>query len=248
MSNLSELKFIYNKISKKYYNTRKKHWNEFEHIFLEVENYKKKWKIKILDLWCWWARVCLNLNEKKFDNFDYVWVDISKDLLNLWSKDCKWHSFFEDDMKKFLLNIEQESFDIVIMSSSFQHIDSLEDRKIILEQSYRVLKYGWKLIMINWSFSERFIKKYIFEIFKSVLMFFVTFGTRKINDLNISWKLDWKKYDRFYHIFFLYELKKLFSDASFIVKKICYLNRKWKLDVWRNSTSSFIVWEKEIFV
>lgn len=248
---ISQLKNFYNIEAEKFSLTRKKKWPEFNFILDEIKSYSKEWKVKILELWCWDGRFYWYLKENLDISFDYVWVDISDNLINIAKSKYKWDkyaNFVVDEMFNYLKIEEQQKYDFVILIASFQHIPSENMRLSVLKGIYKVLNYWGKVIMTNWSFSKWFLKKYWKEIIKSFFRSVLTFGNRKWNDINVPWKTDkWVVLERYYHIFTLSELKSLLNLSWFIIEKSFFIDKFWKntLD-WRNARNSFIVWKKDI--
>jgi hypothetical protein len=131
--------------------------------------------------------------------------------------------------------------------ASFQHIPERWERLLILKHIYRVLTYWGELMMFNWSFSEWFFKKFKFQILKSFLIWILSLWSRPINDIMVPWKDKDKTFYRYYHIFFLFELKNLFKQAGFVIKKLCYIWKNWQQTINRKySRNSCIIGEKEV--
>lgn len=224
MNTFQNLKDFYNQKAQDFHHTRKKHWPEIDHIISSIKDKDKK-NINILELGCGDGRLLNYLNDLD-KNINYKGIDLSDKLLNIAKQKHPEHKFVNANMVNQLENIEQQRYDFIILIASFQHLPKLKDRKKVLQNIYKGLAYQGKCIMINWSFSKRFLKKYKKPILKSIGKSLISFGLHKINDLYIPWKGDDKTYQRYYHIFFLKELEKLFKYNSFIVQKSGYINGK----------------------
>ena len=238
---------FYNKTADKFSQTRQKFWPEFEYIKQEVTKIiKQKWKIKILELWCWsWRLYTYLLKFFPKELIEYKWIDISENLIKIAKQ--TWWNFEVTDMLDFLEKQDQQSFDFVVAVASFQHINLYKERLLIMKNIYRILNYDGTLMMFNWSFSHRFFKKYTLEIFKSLLIWILSLFTKPINDIFIPWKQGDQTYYRYYHIFFLFELKKLAKMSSFIVQELCYISKTWEKTVSRKQArNTMIVWKKNI--
>lgn len=247
MKKKEDIKKFYNDVADKFTQTRQKFWPEFDYIRKEVSNIiEKKWKIKILELWCWSGRLYTYLLEYfPKDLIEYKWVDISENLIKIAKK--TWWDFIISDMLEFLEKQDQQSFDLVLAVASFQHISTYRERLLIMKNIYRVLDYDGICMMFNWSFSKWFFKKYTFNILKSFLIWILSLFTKPINDIFIPWKEKWKIYYRYYHIFFLFELRKLAKLSWFIIKDICYISKSWEKTVsYKNSRNSMIICKKTI--
>jgi len=89
-----EQKFLYHwKWAKLYYNYKDNKdilmkWNNKDIDIFEfwIKNcFKKEWSISLVSLWCWNSSVEKNIYTRLPDNYtvDYVWVDLSKEMLKL---------------------------------------------------------------------------------------------------------------------------------------------------------------------
>lgn len=242
-----EIKQFYDNQAEKFSNTRKKQWPEFFYIKEQVEKIlTKKWKIKILELWCGDGRLYKYLTEIFDKNLiDYTGVDLSTWLIKIAQKENPNINFINQDMLSFLEKQEQQSYDFVIAIASFQHISKRWERLLILKNIYRILNYDGILQMFNWSFSNWFFKKYTKQIAKSFFIWILSLWTKPINDIYIPWKNKEKIFYRYYHIFFLSELRSLFKLNWFRILDNCYINKKWEKSVsWKDSRNSMIIWKK----
>lgn len=242
-----DLKKVYDTIAEKYYLSRNKHRNDWIHILNEIQKYWKK-EISILEFWCWWWRCIKYLNENlKWIKIKYIWVDISKELLKYAKKDNQKNEFICDNILDYIKKIPQESFDFIIWIASFQHIEKEFERLNLMKNFYKTLKYWWKIIMTNRSFSNRFKKKYQKEIIQSGLKTIYTFGNHKRNDLSIPRKINWKTLYRFYHVFSAKEIELLCKESWFTIKKLTFLDKNWNETNNQNlSNNTLLVGNKEL--
>lgn len=243
----NNLKEVYDTIAEKYYLSRNKHRNDWILILNEIQKYWKK-EISILEFWCWWGRCIKYLNENtKWIKINYTWVDISKQLLKFAKKDNPNDTFICDDICKFIQTSHQENYDFIIWIASFQHIEKESERLYLMKNFYKSLKYWWKLIMTNRSFSNRFSKKYQKEILKSIIKTIYTFWNHKRNDLYIPRKHNWEILYRFYHIFNIKELNLLCKETWFTTNKLSFLDKNWKESTNQKiSTNTLLIWEKKL--
>ncbi len=243
-----QTKNFYNQQSQKRDTTRQKIWPEFEIILKQIKQSRKK-NIKILDLWCGNANVLQFLTDNQDfhkKNIDYTWVDIAENLIQIAKNKFPNSKFEANDMIDFIETQKQESFDFVFLIASLQHIPTEKERLIILKNIYRILKYKWYLIFIDWCFSKRFIKKYKKYIFKAFCKNFFTLGYLKANDLYIPWKWENQIYQRYYHIFTQNEKIRLTKQAWFCIEKLLYLDNKWNLINSWNWRNSIAIAQKEV--
>jgi len=225
-----DLRSFYNLEAKKYSETRKKFRNEEEAI-LNILNPIFEWdkKIRVLEFWCWSGRFATLLNKNFKDKFDYVGIDLSDELLNYAREDNPNLTFFQWDITKLIKNFEQESFDLVVWTSSFQHIPTSKERSFLMKNFYRILDYDWFVLMTNWSLSNRFMKKNWKAVLKTRLKSLLKFSKSKARDLLVPrTDKNWKVYDRFYHFFSLEELKNLAIFAGLSLKVCTFLDDKWE--------------------
>jgi len=164
-----QLKEFYDLQADKFSKTRRKLWPEFFYIAEEIEKkLSNQEKVSILELGCWDGRLYRFLQDKFPWRINYVWVDLSENLIkiakeNLELRTESWEdvSFLNTDMLSYLENEDSLRYDFVIWVASFQHIPYNWERLLILKHSYRVLKYSWKIILFNWSFSKWFFSSNI---------------------------------------------------------------------------------------
>ena len=249
MNTKEKLKAFYNKEAKKYYQTRNKYRSDWETILQEIKNYWKK-NISILEFWCGWWRCIKYLNDNlKEVKIKYTGVDLSDNLLNYAKKDNPNGNFICTDISSFSKDIKQESYDFIIWIASFQHIPSNKEKLFLMKRFYQWLKYWWKIIMTNRSFSKRFIKKHKKTLLKSLLKSLYTLCWHNLRDLEIP-RINWKERDyRFYHIFSLKELESLSKESWFIIGTLTYLDKTWhKTNSRKNSNNTLLIAKKEIFL
>lgn len=243
----NNLKDVYDTIAEKYYLSRNKHRSDWIHILNEIQKYWKN-EISILEFWCWWWRCIKYLNENlKWIKIDYTWIDISKELLKYAQKDNPNDKFICDDITNYIKKADQENFDFIIWIASFQHIEKEFERLNLMKNFYRTLKYWWKLIMINRSYSNRFSKRYKKETMQSIIKTVYTFGHHKRNDLLIPRNTNWKILNRFYHIFNTKELELLCKESWFTINELTYLDKTWKkITEQKLSNNTVLIWEKSL--
>ena len=245
----NELKNFYDNEAKKYHQTRQKPRLDWKRILGEIE---KSWKkeINILEFWCGWGR-CIKYLEKnlKWIKINYTWVDISNELLKYAKKDNPKHKFICDDISNYITDIPQESYDFIIWIASFQHIPTQWEKLFLMKHFYRTLKYWGKIIMINWSLSKRFLKKFKKTIINSYIKCIITFWKHKRRNLSIPWKNWWETKKRFYHIFSISELETLAKEWWFLIDKLTYIDKIWQeIADRKKSNNTILIWAKNIFI
>ena len=225
-----DLQSFYDKEAKKYADTRKKFWHEEKAILDAITPlFEQKNKIRILEFGCGSGRFATLLNQNFPNKFDYVWIDLSNELLTYASKDNPNLTFFQWDITKLIKNFEQESFDIIIWTSSFQHIPTTKERSFLMKNFYRLLDYDGLLLMTNRSLSSWFNKKNWNIVLKAKILSWLKFDKSIARDLMVPWTDEtWKVYERFYHFFSLKELEKMAIFSWLTIKTNTYIDDNWE--------------------
>ena len=206
-----DLQSFYNSEAKKYAETRKKFWHEEKAILDAITPlFENNDKVRVLEFGCGSGRFATLLNQQFTDKFDYVWIDLSDELLSYASIANPNLTFFQWDITKLIRNFEQESFDLIVWTSSFQHIPTAKERSFLMKNFYRLLDYDGMLLMTNWSLSDWFVKKNWKIVMKAKILSWLKLNKWSARDLMVPrTDSDWKIYERFYHFFSLKELESL---------------------------------------
>ena len=239
-----DLQSFYNIEAKKYAETRKKFWHE-EKAILDVITplFYIYGKVRVLEFWCGSGRFATLLNQQFPGKFDYVWIDLSDELLSYASKENPNLTFFQWDITKLVKSFEQESFDLIVWTSSFQHIPTAKERSYLMKNFYRLLDYDGILLMTNRSLSDWFIKKHWKIVMKARILSWFKMNKWSARDLLVP-RTDenWIVYERFYHFFSLEELKHLATFSGLTLKKNIFIDKYWHFtDNEKISRSSFFV-------
>ena len=268
-----DLESFYNSEAKKYAETRKKFWHE-EKVILDAitplfttpsasplpltgeknlplceergtacggEVVKK---LRILEFWCGSGRFATLLNQNFPGKFDYVGIDLSDELLSYASTANPNLTFFQWDITKLIKKFDQESFDLIVWTSSFQHIPTNKERSFLMKNFYRLLDYDGMLLMTNWSLSKWFVKKHRKAVLKARFMSLIQFDRSKSRDIMVPWTdtKTGKVYERYYHFFSLKELQSLSDFAWLNTKLIVFVDQDTNFTYnERISRSSFLV-------
>ena len=204
----------YDKFAKTFSNSRKNmKWDEIDYIISFL-----KWKknLKILDIWCWNWRLLRELVISEININDYLWIDLSKWLLDEAKNLNPWYNFIELDMND-LKNINKK-FDNIFLIASFHHLKNYNERNNVLKQIFELLDVNWKAYITNWALNSQLnLKKYE--------------NSRIEWSINEFWNFDYnvKIWDssRFYHSFNLDELKYLFIQVWFnILENFLFENNR----------------------
>lgn len=265
----THLKECYSLQAEHFWHTRKKFWPELSYIKEAISGKATSRKLQavstfsnfsILELGCGVGRetlfdeLAIVFGEQKWD---YVGIDNAPWMIEQAKKQKyggkKNIEFACVDMIEYVRSLEDESVDVVLGIASAQHLMTSEERQLLRQHIYRVLKRDGKMILTNRSYSAWFLKKYWKEQLKTLCRACRTLGTWKRNDLIISWKDPWfqqnqKSRERYYHMFTLYELEQLSLLSWFVVEKLWYIQQEggWSEHNWRGSRNSFLVAGKKI--
>jgi hypothetical protein len=118
-----------------------------------------------------------------------------------------------------------------------------------MKNFYRLLRYDGKILMTNWSFSSRFIKKYQHEMIKAILKYCISRGKKEWNTIMIPWIAQRQIFWRLYHIFTRKELLALHVLSGFSIGKVTYLDAKGNETTDRKtSKNTLTIAQKKIFV
>ena len=221
-----DLQSFYDSEAKKYAETRKKFWHEEKTILGAITPlFGNNDKVRVLEFGCGSGRFATLLNQNFSGKFDYVGIDLSEELLSYASKDNPNLTFFQWDITKLVRNFEQESFDLIVWTSSFQHIPTSKERSFLMKNFYRLLDYDGMVLMTNWSLSKWFTKKNWKIVMKSKLLSWLKLGKWNSRDLLVPrTDSDWKVYSRFYHFFSLKEMEKLSVFSWLTIKTNTFLD------------------------
>ncbi len=243
---IQDLEKFYSLQAKKYYQTRKKYRSAGEKIIQQIYALQLE-KPKILELGCGGGRF-LDLMEKEYSgNWDYVGIDLSKGLVDLAQQLHPEKTLIHVEMNEYLASLPQESFDVIVGFASVQHLASPKARQALMENAYRVLKYGGKLLLINRSLSHRFIRKYPQVLLQSFWKKIKSLGKEDWRDVLIPWKDGEETHQRYYHLFSLAELGQLSALSGFIQRELFYVDKtSQKVGHWSKSANSRYIGEKGV--
>lgn len=232
----------YDSIAKWFAKSRKNmKWEEISYF---VEEYLKKSCLKpenisILDVWCWSWRLIEQIWEIywRYD-FDYLWVDLSPEMIKEAKKNFSPDFFQVLDMEN-LSKLEPKKFDFVFFIASFHHKKFLRERQKTLNSLKKILKKDSIVFMTNWALdsdvnnnkyknSEIILSE---KDFDNIEDFYEKQKEKKFWSKDYSIKF-WEFY-RYYHCFSLEELQFLIQESWFEVLE----NRLF--ENWKNFISIF---------
>lgn len=177
-------------------------YEEIGHHFDATRSYKWGWIEEFLaeydntqmiyDIGCGSGRNLRNSETSiGFDNCD-TFIDICKK---------KGLNAVKADMTE--LPVGDSTADAIISIASFHHLYTYERRKKTLLEMYRVLKPGGEILLSVWSKNQPAKTRRKFDY----------------GDNIVPWNKNGKVFERFYYIFKMDELQKLFEECGLKVKK-----------------------------
>ncbi len=218
----------------------------------ELQEYiaQSNWdQISLVDLGCWSGRLSEILT--LWNQVHYTWVDNAPWMIDVAKQQYTWSHFICDDMINFANESKQESIDFLIALASIQHLQWVEKQQEVLLWIYKSLKRWWKVVLVNRSFSKRFVWKYWKNIMeasrRSVIKDEWSWNDLLIDRKDKSYHTNETSYKRMYHIYTLHELKKLCQLTGFVIEKSWYIYQDWSFwSDWKKSRNSVLVLKKGI--
>jgi ubiquinone/menaquinone biosynthesis C-methylase UbiE len=229
---LQEIESGYNRMARKFSETRKFFWRDLEFV-------KKYSEGNVLDYGCGNGRLLELIDDKEIE---YYGVDISENLINLAKE--KYRDFPQVHFQKikaqetslpFSGNFFNSSYSIAV----FHHIPTQERRIKMAEELRRILKPGGYAIVTVWnlwpaslrqavvSASRGGQKKYYRKILKNWINKILRKSQLDWNDCYIRFKNnEGEIFERYHHAFTKRELRNLFESAGFKTEKCAKLNRR----------------------
>ncbi|MFX0020855.1 MAG: methyltransferase domain-containing protein [Candidatus Hermodarchaeota archaeon] len=215
--------YSFNNFANDYHSKRKKPWRPLQ-FFLNFLNKKGYvFKGKSLDLGCANGR-----NFKLMNNppNKLIGIDISFNLLKIAKSNLKNDENFNAYAAKFFqliqadavhLPIREKSIDTIYSIATIHHIKKKIERKRAFIEMYDILKHKGNLILTVWrKWQTKFRDYFVWDWIKRNFTMDYRSQQRKkgleeFGDKYVPWTLSSENitYDRFYHFFSKYELKKL---------------------------------------
>lgn len=216
---IKKVKSDYNKIANHFSNTRKYLWPEIK----EWQKYVKDGQ-RILDAGCGSGRL---LELFKNNQIEYEGIDISNKLIEIAQSECKQYNQKNIHFQVgslLSLPYRNESFDLIFCISTLQHIPGKENRWLALKELARVLQPGGRIFFTNWYLWNSYAnRKYLIK--KQTMINWIK--RLEKGDVFIPWRSQDGKLlvNRYYHAFTKPTIKKLFTEAGFILEKNYIINR-----------------------
>jgi SAM-dependent methyltransferase len=195
MTNNYELKYVknvYEDIAIHFSNTRVYSWNWISEFISKIPIYST-----IVDIGCGNGRNML------FKNYNFIGIDNCENFIKICLKNN------QNVILGNMINVplKDKSCDAIISIASFHHLSNYENRINCLLELKRILKDNGKILLSTWSKKQPDKTRRIFE---------------KYGDNFVKWNKFGKIYERYYYIFTIDELYKLFKKTGLLVLKYEY--------------------------
>ena len=182
---------VYSQIAQHFSDTRVHQWPWITN-FIQETNHEGT---KVLDIGCGNGR-----NMDGYTNATVMGIDECKEFVEICLKRGK--DVCQGDMCNLPYN--DNSFDTLLSIASFHHLATEARRVKALQEMRRVIKPGGKVLLSVWSKNQPSKAKQKFT---------------KYGDTIVKWNKFGMTYDRYYYIFRIDELKRLFSSCGWHIEK-----------------------------
>ncbi|MCD5375350.1 class I SAM-dependent methyltransferase [Candidatus Gracilibacteria bacterium] len=194
----------YNNFAKTFSKSRKNmKWEELEYFFSCLQ------QGSILDIGCGSGRLIEQYTLFFSENIEnYYGVDMSSGLIDEAQISFPEENFAVGNMLDIQKLLGEKTFNNIFLIASFHHLETLEQREIMMKKLFQVCKPDGKIYMTNWALeSQAHLEKYKHAKIKKTEN---KFGS---SDFNIKFG----DHDRFYHSFSISELAHLADISGFMV-------------------------------
>ena len=186
---------VYNKIAHHFKKTRTYSWDWITEFVTSIPR-----NGLIYDIGCGSGR------NMKYDGYNFIGVDSSSEFVDM----CIANKQNAVKASMTCLPFENKTADAIICIASFHHLSNKERRLQALYEMKRVVKDGCKILLSVWSKEQPKKTRRVFENYGDVLVPWTTHNGSKIN--------------RYYYIFEMEEIYKLFEIAGLRV-----VSHKWEV-------------------
>ena len=180
-----EVKFVYNKIAKKFDNTRYRTWTCVETFLNTLPK-----NSLIGDIGCGNGKNMLFRTD-----CEYIGCDFSEEMVKI----CKEKSLNVFNADVCALPFKDDVFDAIICIAVIHHLSTSEKREMAIRECKRVLKNKGKMLILVWAFEQESNSKRKFQTQDE----FVAWKDKKQNIIGL----------RYYHLFCEHELASYFEKS-----------------------------------
>tara|TARA_Y100000389_G_scaffold28492_1_gene24379 strand:- start:480 stop:1100 length:621 start_codon:yes stop_codon:yes gene_type:complete len=181
------VKNVYENIAERFNNTRAYKW-QWINSFLE----KLKKDSLIYDIGCGSGR---NMN---YDGLNFIGIDNCENFIKI----CKLKNLNVINANSCKIPLENNTADAIICIAMFHQLSNNENRINTLLEMKRLIKPGGKILLSVWSINQPPKTKRIFKRYGNNIVDWNNYGTI---------------YERYYYIFKINEIKKLFKTANLLL-------------------------------
>ena len=194
LSNIEKnnVKDVYEIISKHFSNTRVFTWSWISDFVNSLEK-----NSLILDIGCG------NGRNMEFNNYNFIGIDNCDGFLNI----CREKKLNVLNASMTNIPLLSNTFDAIICIASFHHLSSNISRLNSLLEMKRLLKNNGKIMLSIWSINQPLKTKKVFKKYGDTIVTYNKFG---------------EIYERYYYIFKIDEIKKLFIQSGLLLLKHNY--------------------------
>lgn len=217
---LGETEQGYDIVARKFSSSRNSFWDRVKCVRELAKNGDK-----ILDFGCGDGSL-LDLFSGK--NIEYFGVDASEKFIEMAKRKYnRNYAKFQRISSFERLPFPDNYFNVVYAIAVFHHFPSVEYRKKMAQELYRVTKSGGYVIATVWNLWQ---KKYIKNILRNWKDKLLAKSDLDWNDCRVDFKNDEGKtlFKRYHHAFTQRELDHLFREAGFAQEE-CKLPKNWNL-------------------
>lgn len=200
-----DLRQVYRSIATEFSNSRSQPWKEFEIFasFIQDES-------SVLDLGCGNGRFYHYLTAHEQLQIEYTGIDFTPEFLQI-AKDRYPKAHFEE---QDISNIDlRETFDVVACIAAFHHLPSRKLRLRCLKKIAEHMHEDGILLLSVWNLWQwRFVGAHVKAFFRWAFSGFR--GDRR----GLMIPFGKEKLKRYYHAFFVFEVKQLLNSSGFRVE------------------------------
>ena len=188
---------VYNEIAKEFANTRTYQWSWITEYVNEIKSSNKE--LTLLDIGCGSGR---NIEAYSDDLVKIKGIDLSQEFVYM----CKKQNMDVVLGNMIRMPFESNLFDHVMCIASFHHLETEDERKMALNEIWRILKQNGTALVSIWSKTQPKKTKRVFENY---------------GDIMVPWRsTTGKEYQRYYYIFKLDEIILLIEKAGFTIEEM----------------------------
>lgn len=180
-------------------------YNKIAHHFKDTRSYSWNWITDFVNSFPEWSTIydigCGSGRNMKYPDYTFKGVDSCKEFVNICKKDKL--DVCESSMTQ--LPFQDESCDGLMCIAAFHHLSNDERRIQALREMKRVVRDNGVILLSVWSKTQPKKTRRVFDSYGD------TYVTWKGHDGSIT--------ERYYYIFKMPEIKKLFDKVGLVIYK-----------------------------